>query len=349
LFSEEEQQLHRLDGASALLVPMLVEGASYSQLISELTRSGVSPDAAENWVTGLLHQLAGLSLLQTSGGDLPPSARSAQHLAIGPLRVSVSYSSLDLQQAIAPIFRHLESEQGPGAATIRIAEFGAGLVEVGIGPGSALLVRREEVAIRLKGMLLEEVLRCDCALGALHAAFLSRNGNGVLLLGSPGAGKSTLALALLGAGFEYGSDDVTLFRGGGTVMGVPLAPAVKEGAWAIAETMGIALTPLPAHVRPDGKLVRFACIARDRLTESGRISMIVSLRREQNGTAGLRPMGSENALGAMLGEARSRSGRCSVDTMSALAQLVRGASCFHLHYPEAMQAVDLITSVVGRG
>jgi hypothetical protein len=55
-------------------------------------------------------------------------------------------------------------------------------------------------------------------------------------------------------------------------------------------------------------------------------------------------MGPEETLAELLRESRSSDGRCSVETMSALARLVRGAAAYHLHYAEAMQAADLIAA-----
>lgn len=44
----------------------------------------------------------------------------------------------------------------------------------------------------------------------IHAASLSHRGRGVILAGSPGQGKSTLAAALLASGWSYGSDEFAL-------------------------------------------------------------------------------------------------------------------------------------------
>jgi hypothetical protein len=63
----------------------------------------------------------------------------------------------------------------------------------------------------------------------LHAACVARPGGGaVLLVGGPGAGKSTLAAACLGAGFAYLSDELAAIDGTGRV--VPYAkPLVLDG------------------------------------------------------------------------------------------------------------------------
>lgn len=344
LFSEQGQQLSRLDGASALLVPLLQRGANFSELTAELRRRKVGDDAADSWVTSLLYQLAGLSLLQTEAVDVPllPEWQSFQ---LASFAFKLSCTTDELRDSIGPLFAHVDRGPATAAASFRIADFGGGLARIDEGGPSARLVPREQLGIRLKALVLERLFESRGSFAALHAALLSSDGRGILLLGSPGAGKSTLALALMHAGFAYGSDDVTLVNPDGTVTGVPLAPGVKEGSWPIAEELGAELTPLPAHMRPDGQQVRFVRMRGDELIPSCLVGTIVSLRRDPGATAELRPMSSEQALAELLRESRASGGRCSVETMSALARLVRGADSFHLHYAEAMKAADLIASL----
>jgi hypothetical protein len=57
---------------------------------------------------------------------------------------------------------------------------------------------------------LFDTLAARLEMATLHAAAIGRNGSGVLLAGRGGAGKSTLALACVGHGFDYVSDDYCL-------------------------------------------------------------------------------------------------------------------------------------------
>ena len=343
LFSERDQQLSRLEGASALLIPLLQHGATMPDLEAALVDHDVPGSTAEAWAASLIDQLARLSLLRADVTDQGPRAY-AQLVQLGGLTVELSYSSDALADRIAPIFSHLERHAVPAEISCRMAEFGSGLIQICEDGGSALLTPADQLAVRLKGILLERVFKAGGSFAALHAACLSDGGRGILLLGSPGGGKSTLALALLGRGYGYASDDVTLVNRDGTVTGVPLAPGIKEGSWTIAERLGANLSPSPAHRRPDGQWVRFARIDRESVAPSCAVGMILNLRRAGDATAELRPMSPEEALGELLRESRSNDGRCSVETMSALSYLVRGAAAFHLHYAEGMQAADLIAA-----
>jgi hypothetical protein len=343
LFSERQQQLSRLDGASLLLVPLLEHGTNVPQLTAELERNGVPADAAREWTISLLHRLAGLSVLSADDGEQTCRSSRQQSLRLGPLFVRLIYSGDDVASRIEPLFRHLECEAGEGRTAISVAEFGAGLARIGEDGVQAILVPADELAVRVKGMLVERMFS-DGSVAALHAALLSKGGRGILLLGSPGSGKSTLALALMHHGYAYGSDDVTLVNADGSVTGVALAPGVKEGSWKIAEALECRLTPLPAHVRPDGQRTRFVELGKDRLVPTSRVETIMTLRRNSDAASRMQPMRSEETLAELLRESRASGGRCSVETITALSGLVKGAAGFELHYAEAMQAADLIAA-----
>ena len=93
----------------------------------------------------------------------------------------------------------------------------------------------------LKWRLTQELLSLCRYEIALHAACLVRNGAAMLVFGPPGAGKSTLCLNLLAAGMGFAADDLTLVHCGGLVQGVPFAPTVKRGTWALAQKLGYKL------------------------------------------------------------------------------------------------------------
>lgn len=61
----------------------------------------------------------------------------------------------------------------------------------------------------------------ESGLASVHAALVSRGSRGVLLVGRKESGKSTLACALLAAGWLVHSDDTVLIENGPRVRGVP--------------------------------------------------------------------------------------------------------------------------------
>ncbi len=342
LFSGQEQQLSQLEGAGTFLVPLLERGTTICELAAKLVSGGLEAGAAEDWTTSFLHQLATLSLVQVVRCD-SDRPKHHQQLELGSFQAELWYSTDELRNSLAPIFTHLERESVFAEATFQISDFGGGLVAIRENDNKATLVPRDMAGVRLKAILLERIFgRSQVA--ALHAGLVHDDDGGILLLGSPGAGKSTLALVLLRAGYNYGSDDVTLINPDGTVTGLPLAPGMKEGSWAIAEEIGIQLTE-PAQMRPDGRPIRFAQIVAEKIVPSGAARTIISLHRKDGVSAELRPMSSHEALGELLRESRSTSGACSVETMGALARLVRGSAAFHLHYSEATEVARLIAAL----
>ena len=96
----------------------------------------------------------------------------------------------------------------------------------------------------------------------VHGSCVSRDGDGVLLVGPPGSGKSDLALRLLGRGFELVADDRVDIADG-----IAAPPAALAG---LLEVRGLGIVRLPyAATRPPG-LGRGLGAAAERLPAPGR-------------------------------------------------------------------------------
>jgi HPr kinase/phosphorylase len=80
-----------------------------------------------------------------------------------------------------------------------------------------------------------------------HGTCVARDGAGVLLIGPPGAGKSDLALRLIGRGFVLVADDQVEIADG-----VASAPGSLSG---LLEVRGVGIVRLPHVARADLKLV----------------------------------------------------------------------------------------------
>jgi len=79
-----------------------------------------------------------------------------------------------------------------------------------------------------------------------HAGGVARHGRCLALCGPSGAGKSTAALALLGAGLDFVSNDRLLFRrvdGGVEVQGIPKHPRVNPGTLLFNEKLRDSIDP----------------------------------------------------------------------------------------------------------
>jgi hypothetical protein len=338
LFSQQHQQIHRLNESATALVCRLEDGATAAQLCAELAASGLEPATAQAWVQSLLRELGQLRLVEAAAP--PGSAPFAQNIKVAGLSIELGYSSEQLQKLTAGAFRHLECGE-PADVRYEILDADP-FVLVGKEGQPLDVIAREFAAVWLKGSILETVLERAAYVAALHSACVTGRGGAVLLLGSPGAGKTTLTLALMQQGYRYASDDVTLVTNRATVRGVALAPAVKEPAWDMAARLGRDLSQAAVHLRPDDQKVRFVEITDAEPASCVRVSSVLLLRRTPGAPAELKTVGATAALAELLREARSPSGKCSAEVIQLLAEILRQSRCFELQYAEADDAARLI-------
>jgi len=342
VFSGERQRIYALDDAAACLACRLEQGVSYRALLSDLTAGGLGPEAAAEalraWLTDWSHE-------GVARAALPPRHPSAWQrctLAVGPASFILLHDDPTLLERVLPAFRHLVvtgdgvDEYGDAVPYRLVAA--DGLVLIARGDAPAVIVTPSEAAPILKAMLIEDVMARAHGGVALHAATLHSNDGALLLGGSTGAGKSTLTLALLAAGFGYGGDDVALLDAQGRVRGVPFAPAMKAGAARLVS----GLAPLPRHRRPDGKWLRYWPVERAEGPEWRPARWLVRLRRRRGVPATLAPMEPTAALAAFMKEAWSPSRTTSPAYFRALRALVAGADCRELVYWDLGEAVRLL-------
>jgi hypothetical protein len=146
--------------------------------------------------------------------DWPRETRVDRHIEMGPGRVA--WTRVDDAPAIA-----VASERRPGLRRFEVRYLFA-LGSGGLGARLKGLVRRRRLAglrrARMSTLAYYAVyyptwwhLEAQGAAHPLHAAGVALHGQGLLLAGLPGAGKSTIAAAFLGVGgAELLSDNVVL-------------------------------------------------------------------------------------------------------------------------------------------
>lgn len=348
LFDENDQRLHRLNSSSAMLASRLAKGATLNDLIAELEGWGIDPQQSLDWATKFLLDASRKCVLAADFQTEQLPVANSSTIQIGALGIQLDFSSIRLSEVIGSPYAHLAGSKTPAQCRFQVSQTGR-FVFISKNGSPAEVIEAELAGIRLKGMVVEEALGAPGHLAAFHAANLARGKHGLLLVGAPASGKSTLSLTLLKHGFRYGSDDVTLLRPDGSMIGVPLAPTVKDGAWDIADRLGWTLSDLPAHLRPDGQRVRFAKLSPELLASPHSIRTIIMLRRTPRAEGAMEPIHPAEALANLMRESRSPSGTCSSDILSRLANVVRGASSYSLSYCEAIDAVPLIQAVVDNG
>jgi hypothetical protein len=198
----------------------------------------------------------------------------------------------------------------------------------------------EALAPTIKAHVTERLIRSDRWVFSLHAASLVKDGMGLLLCGHPGAGKSTLTLQLVDAGFRYAGDDVALVGGDGTICGVPFALTLKEGSWDLLSRLhGDRYNA--THCRSDGVRVRYVSIpdAQNQCVSAG---WIIFLNRLSSGPAELTTIAPLDSMKRLIENAFAGDGRLSQAGFFALRRIVAGAQSLQLTYSEAGEARRLL-------
>ena len=132
------------------------------------------------------------------------------------------------------------------------------------------------IVAEVERVLVQKVVPGTPHLLTFHAAALQRHGRTLLLAGPSGAGKTTLSLALMRAGWCFGSDEIVLL-GGRDMRALPLPPCIKEDSLSLIERWFPELRAAPKHLRY-GHTVKYLPIASTSTTFPGSHGSVVFLR-----------------------------------------------------------------------
>ncbi len=180
------------------------------------------------------------------------------HVRIGPVTVVVESEWPEPAVDFAHLYADWRQTGPPADDAIRISirrsgrtACGAPLYEVS-GDGDELFttLRREEVLPYLEwGINYRVIARCSRFL-QLHAATLSRDGQGVVLVGESGSGKSTLTAVLAARGWRYMSDEFALIDPDTRMLhAFPKALCIKAGSFDIVRRLGLPLWQRRPYVK----------------------------------------------------------------------------------------------------
>ncbi|TGP22989.1 MULTISPECIES: PqqD family peptide modification chaperone [unclassified Mesorhizobium] len=342
LFSPSQQAVFAVNDTAAEIWRSLEAGMPPRAISGEMARGGVDRLEADKHVEAALRDWQRLSLIRPHA-PLSASAQEpvSQTVAIAGLTMRIDYPAACAFPAMA-VFRHLEVRGGTADVLLQLVEH-EGRVHLFRDGHWILSCAPDELPVILKGQLLIEVLDRGAYELALHAAALVRNERAVLLCGKPGAGKTTLTLALVHAGFGFASDDVTLLDARGHGVGLPFAPAVKAGAWPLVAEHYPGLDTVPVCRRPDRRRVRFAVPSKVAPPSPIPIGCVIQLRRGRDAKACLEPVDPAGALRVLLNGAFAPSRELSGAAFDALTQAIGSAGTYCLTYSKLDDAVELIT------
>lgn len=153
------------------------------------------------------------------------------HYDVGRLPITVTTSVEALQPTLADLYPSVPAH-AEDAALFRITSDQASYALV--GPGVSYHTTEPETLVPALESQIRDlyVARADHAWVLHSCGFLTEQGEAVLAIGQPGAGKTTLALRAIAGGASGLSDELHLwYPQQGLVVGYPRAYAIKEGTF----------------------------------------------------------------------------------------------------------------------
>ena len=182
---------------------------------------------------------------------------------------------------------------------------------------------------------------CHRDLAPIHGACVARDGKGILLVGQPGAGKSSLAWACARAGLTFVSDDATwLLRSEPLLIGRPQRMRFRPEALALLPDLAAA-PRIETVIGKNSFEIRTAAVPNLTSAAWCRPGRVVFLDRQAGGPAECRPVHAEEGR-RRLGEATTLyESRVWSEQEAARARLV-GEGALELRYSRLDDAVRRI-------
>jgi hypothetical protein len=182
----------------------------------------------------------------------------------------------------------------------------------------------------------------------LHAACLRRNGRRLLLAGAGGAGKSTLAVLLIDAGYAFEGDE-HVFVEAEQVVVRPRACRIKESSLRLLpNAMAEVAAKSPCYHRYDGERIFNVdprLFGSSWWIEQGSVDCIFVLRCNHGGFSSIRPMRSSAAVEFLLTETAWPTGS-RAGAVAAVTALAAKAKAYEVSLGDHASAIRCINSVV---
>lgn len=346
VFSEVRQAVYELDDLSAFVWRCLDSELDTTQIVDELVEFGVARSKAREAVTAVLVELRELRRVAA------PSHPAAAHAKIERLaRLSLWIAGVGVQLHVSKAllsdvraaFGHLMKDTDETHVQLCVRAAGSSVRFLPPGRPEWSCERSHVVPV-LRAELIDSILRCAQYEVALHAAAVAFGTGALLLVGSPGAGKTTLAIALASAGSEVISDDVVLIDQDGSATGLPFPLTAKAPAWPLISHVWPGLTFEPSYGRPDGQTVAYLAQIPLDFSPLRRVESIILLNRQEHAGVSMQELDPTDVLTVLVQEGATRDERLSATGFKSLLKILREARCCRLTYSNLSDAVAAVRS-----
>jgi hypothetical protein len=341
LFSESAQKIYELNQMAAYIWCGVMERKPAEAICEDLTNFGLDRVAARDHVHKALQDWFTLGLLEV---DWELSESHSFTVILGRLAVHVRTSSEWLKEILIPLFGQTSSVPDNIGARFEVAEIDCRVHIFHDGAcvaGCAI----NELVPTFKALITEQMMLQSSPDIAFHAACLLSAEKCLLVSGRPGAGKTTLAVHLTEVGFRYAADDIVLISPDGRAMGVPFAPTIKAGAWAMIEKFRPELSKSAVHIRSDGKRVRYLKVPQTARSGSVSVGWIIFIERQSNVPAKLTPLGQLETMSRLIEGSYAPGGKMTHQGFQSIKRTLANAKSFDLHYSDAAQARDALVDL----
>jgi hypothetical protein len=347
LFSEVGQQLAELNPTADLIWRRLASGEPANEVVEGLVALDVAPGQAQDYVQSCLQGwLAGGQLLPTTVLEaLAARPAATRQVGLDELEATLTFHGDANPAASDAVFGHLERKAV--SQPCRLALVGDnGLIFPFLDGAPLQPAPAEGLVPAIKAALTDRYVKLVEGAFLAHGALLHRGGRTVFLSGAPGAGKTTLTLALAASGFAYGGDDIVRIEADGQACAAPFAAAVKSGAWPLVTGFAPAVATLPTWLRADGQQVRYYLPPARAPRAPRPLDAVLLLDRQAGASAALEPIHPVAALTTILESAWSARGALAADALQGLAGRLEQAKTHRLVYSDLTEAVRLVTALM---
>lgn len=339
VFSEQGRAVYELDPVSYFLLQTtsrFPEGVRFESIVKEAQWHGIPNDAA----IAAFEQLKSLSLL------ISFEENHRICVAIGRRRclLILPYT---LHCQVSTIFRSLVwAHEGQHATDRLVVVERAGRYVVSVNGQPDCVCWPNEIIPFIRAVFTDLLLASKFLI-ALHVATLCRQGKTILLAGEPGAGKTTLAMALKAAsGFDIYGDDVALLHQNGDAEAVAFPASVKSGSWPLLASWYSQLSTDAAHLRTDGQEVKFLPV-RAGEAEAQAVAQVFFLHRGSKYAPALVPLDELEVFRRLLAEASGPEQCLDVAGFEGLHCLCSRAQGWEVRYDHMDAAIALIEEATG--